>query len=184
VPSSSASVTPTKILVHPETLRPFGHLKARKKEGSTKRKKENLRYTLTHLLKKGWKKKSTVRERGRKPATKRLIKFQKKNKIPEPDSSSEDEIDLDETTLCDDSSDELSDVESYVQTSLSLDNIEADDHILVALESELTAPYYVGRVLQVTEKVIRSTFMRKNVVINLEVCSFIFLKSLIFAFTY
>jgi len=39
VPSSSASVTPTKILVHPETLRPFGHLEARK-EVSTKRKKD------------------------------------------------------------------------------------------------------------------------------------------------
>jgi len=38
VPSSSASVTPTKILNHPETLRPFAHLEARK-EGSTKRKK-------------------------------------------------------------------------------------------------------------------------------------------------
>ena len=37
VPSSSASVTPTKILVHPETLRPLGHLEARK-EGFTKRK--------------------------------------------------------------------------------------------------------------------------------------------------
>jgi len=36
VPSSSASVTLTKILIHPETLRPFGHLEARK-EGSTKR---------------------------------------------------------------------------------------------------------------------------------------------------
>jgi len=51
LPSFSASVTPTKILVHPETLWPFGHLEARK-EGSTKRKKENLRYTLTYRLKK------------------------------------------------------------------------------------------------------------------------------------
>jgi len=37
VPSFSASVTPTKILVHRETLRPFGPLETRK-EGSTKRK--------------------------------------------------------------------------------------------------------------------------------------------------
>jgi len=36
--SSSAQVTPTKILIHPETLRPFGHLEARK-EGSTKKRK-------------------------------------------------------------------------------------------------------------------------------------------------
>jgi len=42
----------------------------------------------------------------KKPPTKRLIKFQQKNKIPEPDSS-EDEVGFDETTLCDDSSDEL-----------------------------------------------------------------------------
>ena len=52
-------------------------------------------------------KKHSTRKR-KKPATKRLIKFQKKNKIPEPDSSSEDEICSDETTLCHDSSDELS----------------------------------------------------------------------------
>ena len=65
---------------------------------------------------------------------KRLIKFQKKNKIPQPNSSSEDEVGLDETKLCDDSSDELSDDESHVQTSLSLDNIEADDRILVEFE--------------------------------------------------
>ena len=44
VPSSSASVTLTKILVHPETLRPFGQLEARK-EGSTERKGKSEIYT-------------------------------------------------------------------------------------------------------------------------------------------
>jgi len=77
-----------------------------------------------------------------------------------------------------------SDDENYVQTSPSLDNIEADDHILVEFESERTTQLHVGRILEVTEKEIRSTFMRKNVVINLEMCSFIFLKTLIFAFTH
>ena len=52
------------------------------------------------------------------------LKFQKKNRFPEPDSSSEDEVGFDETTLCYDSSDELSDDESYVQTSLNLGNMK------------------------------------------------------------
>jgi len=68
------------------------------------KEKENLRYTLTHLLKKDGRKKHSIRKR-KKPAAKGLIKFQKKNKIPELDSSSEDEIGFDETTPCDDSSD-------------------------------------------------------------------------------
>jgi len=105
--------------------------------------------------------KHSTRKR-KKPATIRLKQFKKKNKIPEPDSSSEYEVGFDETKLCDDSSDELSDDESYVQTSLSLDNSEADDHIFVECESERTKQYYVGRVLEVTEKKIRSTFMRKK----------------------
>ena len=71
-------------------------------------KKENSEvYTGTHVKKRMEEKKHSTRKR-KKPATKRLIKFQKKNKIPEPDSSSEDEICSDETTLCHDSSDELS----------------------------------------------------------------------------
>jgi len=44
-------------------------------------------------------KKHSTRKRT-KPATKRLMKFQTKNMIPEPDSSSEVEVGLDETTLC------------------------------------------------------------------------------------
>ena len=131
------------------------------KEGGYYKKKDNLRYTLTHLLKKNERKKAQYKKE-EKTVTKRLIKFQKKHKIPEQDSWSEFEVGFDETTLCDDSSDELSDDESYVQTSLSLDNIEADDHILVEFESEWTTQYYVGRVLEVTEKEIRSTYMRKK----------------------
>jgi len=85
-------------------------------------------------------KKHSTRKR-KKPAIKRLVKFQKKNRIPGQDSSSEVESGFDETTPCDDSSDELSDDESYAQTSLSLANIEADDHILAEFESERTTQY-------------------------------------------
>jgi len=47
-------------------------------------------------------------------------------------------------------------------TSLSVGNIEADDHNLVEFESERTTQCYAGRVLEVTEKKIRSIFMRKK----------------------
>jgi len=99
VPLSSASVTPTKILIHPKTLRPFGHLEARK-EGFTKRKKGKSEiYTDTPVKKRMEEKKHSTRKR-KKPATKRLMKFHTKNMIPEPDSSSEVGVGLDETTLC------------------------------------------------------------------------------------
>ena len=82
-----------------------------------------------------------------------MLEYQKKTKTPEPESSSEEEVCLDETALCDDSSDEYSDDEysdneSHVQTSLSLDNTDIDDHILVKFESERATQYYVGRVLE------------------------------------
>jgi len=44
-------------------------------------------------------KKHGARKR-KKPATKRLMKFQTKNMIPEPDSASDVGVGLDETTLC------------------------------------------------------------------------------------
>ena len=81
-----------------------------------------------------------------------------KNKTPEP--SSEDEVCLDETALCDDSSD--AQMMSHVQTSLSSDDIDIDDHILVKFQSKRTTQYYIGGVLEFTKKEIRSTFMRKN----------------------
>jgi len=83
--------------------RPFGRVEARK-EGSTERKEKSEICTDIPVKKRMEEKKHSTRNR-KKPATKRLIKFQKKNKIPELDSSSEDEIGLDETSPCDDSSD-------------------------------------------------------------------------------
>ena len=170
----------THMLVQPETLRPFGHIGARK-EGSIKRKK---RKSETHLLKKRIEEEKNSQTKEKKPATKRVLQYQKTTKNPEPVSSSENEVCLDETALCDDSGDEYSDDESHVQTPLSLDDIDIDDHILVKFESERATQYYVGKVLEVTEKDIRSTFMRKFFLINLKMCSFIFPKTLIFAFTH
>ena len=151
----------THMLVHPETLRPFGHLGARK-EGSIKRNKRKSEIYTDTPIKKRIEEEKNSQTKGKKPATKRVLQYQNTTKTPEPESSSEDEVCLDETALCDDSSDEYSDDESHVQTSLSLDDIDIDDHILVKFESERATQYYVGRVLEVTEKDIRSTFMRKK----------------------
>ena len=106
------------------------------------------------------KRKQIAREKEKTPPKKR-IDFQKKRKISEAESSSEEEHGLDENALCDDSSDKSSDNEGGVQTALSLDSMEVDDHILVAFESDRTTLYFVGRVLEVTEE-IRFTFMRKK----------------------
>ena len=61
------------------------------KEGSIKRKKGKSEiYTDTPVKKKRIEEEKNSKTKGKKPATKRVLQYQKKTKTPEPESSSEE----------------------------------------------------------------------------------------------
>ena len=82
MPSTSSLVTSILIEVHPETLRPFGHLEQRKR-ASLKRKKTKSEICTDTLVKKRIEEERKGKGKGKRAVARKVIQNKRKTKIPE-----------------------------------------------------------------------------------------------------